>query len=657
MSTPPHTFYVTTPIYYVNAKPHLGSLYSTLLADVIARSQQIEGKTTCFVTGTDEHGQKVAEAAAAAGKDPQSFVDSFIPAFKNLWAEYDLQYNHFIRTTDEYHTQAVQRWIEELYRKGDIYKSAYEGWYSTSAEMFLTDKDLGNKDAEGRPLCPHSGKPAVWVSEECYFFRLSAYQDKLLAFYKEHPEFVTPSERLNEVISFVHGGLKDLSISRKTVTWGIPFPGDPAHVTYVWADALNNYLTAIGYLQPGREDEFARCWPADVHVLGKDIVRFHAIYWPAFLMASGLPLPKTLLVHGWITVNNQKMSKSLGNAIDPHELLQRYQLDSLRYYLVRHLAVTQDSSFSFEDLEEKCNAELADALGNLLNRVISLALRYEMPAFNAPYAWTEAEIKLWDGLQRCLDSYQMEMKSYFFHRAYAHVWHFVHQTNAYLHAHEPWKIIKQDRDRFATIIAAALHALEAVSVLAWPLMPASMDRVRAALGLAHVTKGVDYITQLRAPWATNFSLTAQEPLFVKYETESTKTNMNNSEQNNNTPPAAAQSTAPALATATITFDDLMKVELRVGQIIAVEELPKSDKLYKMQVDFGEFGVRQICAGIKKEFTPEQLIGVKTVFAFNLAPRALMGVESHGMTMMATNADGKPTIVAIDASVANGTRLK
>ena len=383
-------FYVTTPIYYVTAKPHLGSLYSTLLADVVARWNKLKGKRTFFLTGTDEYGQKVALQAEKAGKQPQEFVDSFIPAYKELWADYEIVYNHFIRTTDEDHVKAVQQWITMLIAKGDIYKAFYEGWYCTHCETFVTEKEIdpqGVYGADSGPACPSCARPTKAVSEETYFFRLSAYQDKLLKFYKENPTFVVPKERLNEVINFVESGLKDLSISRTTISWGIPFPGDAKHVTYVWADALNNYITGIGYGNQLREKDFHQWWPADLHILGKDIIRFHAIFWPAFLMASGLPLPKQLLVHGWITVDNQKMSKSFGNVIDPVELLQKYGADQVRYYLVRQMAVNQDGNFSITDLEQRITADLANDLGNLLNRMTALAEKFDAMVINPPAAW------------------------------------------------------------------------------------------------------------------------------------------------------------------------------------------------------------------------------------------------------------------------------
>ncbi len=656
MSHTQKTFYVTTPIYYVNAEPHIGSLYSTILADVIARYMRVCGKKTYFVTGLDEHGQKVSEAAEKAHIAPQKFVDSLVPAFKNAWTSWDIAYDFFVRTTDHVHVKAVQEWIRDLRAQNIIYKSTYEGWYSVSSEAFLTDKDIEIKDVDGTPLCPLSGKRALWLVQEAYFFRLSAYEKQLLEFYKTHPHFVEPSERMHEVVAFVEQGLKDLCISRskKSLNWGIPFPDDSEHVVYVWADALNNYLTAVGYLQPEKKDLFNAFWPCDVHVMGKDILRFHAIYWPAFLMASQLPLPQTLLVHGWILIDEQKMSKSLGNAIQPAVLLEKYGLDRCRYYFVRHMAITHDVSFNYSDLEEKTNAELSNAFGNLVQRVLVMAHSYECIELNGPYKWTESEEHLYALEQNMLKNVQNEMKCYLLHRAYAHVWEYIGILNAYIHQQQPWVIAKHDRERVKIILAALIHGIWTVGVILWPVMPSSMIRLFELLGVhveAHVPVTLDKIVQ---PWQHSFSLKKTELLFPRYEkvelevvaqkvSESKMKNeeAKNIEKNNND----------------ITIDELMKVELRVGTITAVEEIPKAEKLYALTVDFGSHDIRTICAGIKQHYASLDLIGIRTVFAYNLQPRILRGIQSYGMTMMAQDKNGIPTFIKISESVENGTILR
>lgn len=643
-------FYVTTPIYYVNAKPHLGSLYSTLLADVAARWNQIQGKETFMLTGTDEHGQKVAEAAEKAGKKPQAFVDGLIDSFKSLWPEYHIEYNHFIRTTDAYHVKAVQDWIKKLKEKGDIYKDSYEGWYDTSSEAFLTEKDLEFKKEGQPPISLLSGKPARKVSEECYFFKLSAYQDKLLEFYKNNPDFITPAERLNEVISFVEGGLKDLSISRKTITWGIPFPGDDQHVTYVWADALNNYITAIGYGDKNREQEFKKWWPADLHILGKDIVRFHAIYWPAFLMASDLPLPKKMLVHGWIKVDGEKMSKSIGNVVDPHKLGKEYGIEPVRYYLTRYMATTQDSTFSTHDLEQKINSDLANDLGNLLNRMLTLAIKNNLSIVPKQNNWGPEEQELHKKFTAMVDEFEKEMEGYFFHRAYASLWKFINAVNSYFHAQEPWKRAKSDSERFSRVISATCHSLYGIAAMLWPIMPHSMDTFFGALGLQFAQRH-DYLSEFKAgSWDKAFVLTQTEPIFKKHTIVK--------DQPMETPvEKALEKKQEEKKDSIITFDDFVALEMRVGQITQVEVVEGSEKLLQFSVDFGEYGQRTICAGLKKHYRPEDVVNKKAVFVFNLKPRKIMGISSQGMTLTAEDSHGVPNIVFVGDTIVNGARLK
>ncbi len=634
--------YVTTPIYYVTAAPHLGSLYSTLLADVIARWSKLQGIPTFFLTGTDEHGQKVAQAAEKAGKSPKAFVDSFIDAYKNAWKQYEIEYDYFIRTTDVNHVAAVQQWIRDLQAKGDIYKSFYEGWYCVPDEMFITEKDVEipkplDEHAQG-PACPNCGRPTQFVAEETYFFRLSNYQDALLKFYEEHPDFVTPKERLHEVINFVRAGLKDLSISRTTVTWGIPFPDDAKHVAYVWADALNNYITAIGYGQKGKEQEFARWWPADVQILGKDIIRFHAVYWPAFLMASGLALPKTLLVHGWIKVDKQKMSKSLGNVVDPMALLKTYGADPVRYYLVRQMAITHDGDFSIDDLEQRIASDLANDLGNLLNRMVALAEKNDAFHIGAPHVWSDDAMGMRDACWNMLEEYKEYMDEYLFHMALARVWKFINEANAYFHEHEPWKLAKLNQPKFLEVLSVTAHSLRAIAYALWPVMPEKMEQLLASLGIKFALED-NIIERLElGNWNQDFKLIKMVPLFEK-------------------PIEKEKPMEEVKKESHISIDDLLKVELVVGTIEQCEIVPQSDKLLKMQVNFGDKGMRQILAGIRASYKPEELIGKQGIFVFNLKPRAMMGMESQGMLLVGEGADGKVRISTVAEPVPNGTRLR
>jgi len=634
-------FYVTTPIYYVTARPHLGSLYSTLLADVVARWEKLKGKKVFFLTGTDEHGQKVAEAAERANKKPQEFVDSFIMAYKEMWYNYELAYTYFIRTTDADHVKAVQNWIRKLRDKGDIYKGFYKGWYCTSCETYVTEKD-SELDLADIPHCLSCNRHTTMVEEEAYFFKLSAYADKLLKFYADNPDFIVPKERANEVISFVKSGLKDLSISRTTITWGIPFPDDAHHVTYVWADALNNYITGVGYGVPGKEKEFNFWWPADLHILGKDIVRFHAIFWPAFLMASDLALPKQLLVHGWITVDKQKMSKSFGNVVDPQDLLKKYGVEPVRYYLVRQMAINQDGDFSDTDLEQRITSDLANDLGNLLNRMTSLAHKYNVFDVKPLEVWSDASLTLRDQSWNMMQEFEGYMSEYQFHMALASLWKFIHHTNAYFHAQEPWKIAASDPAKFKEIISATCHALKTIAVLAWPVMPQKMEQLLTSMGIEKLFEN-NTIQKLELNiWRQEFMLHKIENLFVKPEPREEVVVVEEKKQE-----------VPAVPD--IAIEDFIKAHLVVGTIEQAEEIPGSDKLLKLQVNFGPLGMRQILSGVKKSYAPSDVLGKQGVFVTNLKPRKMMGFESHGMMLFALH-DGKHTFITSSDVVPNGTRV-
>ncbi len=653
-------FYVTTPIYYVTARPHLGSLYSTIMADVAARWNKLQGKKAFFLTGTDEHGQKVAQAARRADKEPKEFVDSFIQAYKDVWREYELDYNDFIRTTDERHVHAVQSFIKKLEQKGDIYKGSYDGWYCVHDEAYLTKTDYDDakqyKKDEG-PVCPVCKRPTKWMSEEGYFFRLSAYQDKLLTFYKEHPDFITPRERFTEVINFVKSGLKDLSISRRTITWGIPFPGDKNHVTYVWLDALVNYISAIGYADPAKVKEFDFWWPANLHILGKDIVRPHAIYWPAFLMAAGLPLPRRLLVHGWITVCGKKMSKSLANIVDPEKLYQRFGAEPVRYFLLRQMPTTQDGDFCIEDLEKRISCDLANDLGNLLNRMLTLAIKYDITDIAQQDSWSAHAIKLREESWSMVGDVENYMKDYLFHQALARIWKYISLINSYFHAQEPWKLAKKDKGSFIEVLSATCHSLSQVAYLLWPIMPHKMEDLLNALGLTFDIERYSVENLKLNRWTEHFRLKKISPLFIKPDDSAECKKEQEAKGAQQRLDKKDDVDKADMSGHEISIDEVAQVELLVGTIEQCQEVPKSKKLLKLHVNFGTKGKRIIMAGVKKWYAPEDLVGKQAVFVYNLKPRTMLGMESQGMMLFAESEEGTLSFISPDIKVPNGTRLR
>jgi methionyl-tRNA synthetase len=649
MSNAKKNFYITTPLYYVNAKPHIGTLYSTLLADVIARWQRFKGCEVYFLTGTDEHGQKIAQQAANAEMAPQQFVDQMIPAFQAAWARYDISYDRFMRTTELNHKQTVTRWIDQLIEKGDIYKARYEGLYCTPCETFVAPEQVAGSVDE--PVCPSCSRGLQKISEENYFFRLSAYQERLLAFYEEHSSFVYPKERINEVISFVKGGLKDLSMSRRTVEWGIPFPGDPDHTVYVWGDALMNYVSALGFLQTGPQagNRFAQFWPADVQVMAKDIVKFHAVYFPAFLMAVGVQPAHKLLVHGYLLVDNDKMSKSKGNALDPLALADQFGVDQIRFYLVRHMTTNHDGNISITDIAQRIETDLANNLGNLLQRAASLALKYSATEVVAPKEWSSAAQALRQAQQEMVSTFETHMDGLQLSAAYSALWSFITAVNVYFHEMQPWKSAVENKTEFAEVLAATAQSLYTIAHLIAPIMPYKSKQLLAALGHTLMSSKEQIAAALWNIRCTYF--VPREPLFVRPEL-----------------PVAPVSEEKALVVAIksvpvvtpandgyITIDLLAKVELVVGRIVSCVRVEKSDKMVCMQVDLGSYGIRQILAGVGLWFTPDYLTGKCGLFVVNLAPRKMLGMVSQGMMLVAKDGD-RMSLVSVADFIAPGVRL-
>jgi methionyl-tRNA synthetase len=636
-----NSFYVTTPIYYVTAKPHLGSLYSTIMADVLARFYAQRKYDVFFLTGTDEHGQKIAEAAANAKQDPKPFVDSFIPTYQHIWKLYGINYTYFMRTTAEFHKKAVQELILSLVKKGDIYKSKYEGWYCTPCETFVGQKQENDTTLS----CPSCSRETKIISEESYFFKLSAYQDKLLSFYQEHPDFITPKERFAEVMQFVRDGLKDVSISRTSVSWGVPFPSDSKHTIYVWIEALCNYITAIGYGQVEKQEEFQTFWPADFHVIGKDIVRFHAVYWPALLFVAGLSAPRRLLVHGWITVEKQKMSKSLGNVVDPEVLAQKYHVDVIRYYLLRYLPITQDGDFSFAELATHSNADLANDLGNLLQRIVVLYKKGNF-SYLRPFFESSLHESIKKELLVTLSVFESELQNGMFHNALAAVWKIVQNLNAFFHANEPWKHLKDNKEFTEEILWISCYGLYCVALLLHPVMPEKMDALLFSLGIIEGWREKHIHEIIKGNWQHQFVLTQIPVLFEKYETKKeTKEDTQKKIQENK------------VAQNIISFDDFAKTELRVGTIVSVNEVPKSNKLLLLSVDFGDLDTRQIVSGIKEYFSEHDLLNKQALFVYNLESRKIFGHESQGMILLATDESGTKSLMVPEKKVKSGTMLK
>lgn len=638
------TFYLTTPIYYVNDLPHIGHIYTTVVADAIARYKRMRGFDVYFLTGTDEHGQKIDRSARDQGVSPLELADRVVRRYHELWQLLQITHNDFIRTTEPRHHAGVQEIIARLQAKGDIYRDSYEGWYCAGCEAFYPESQL----VEG--CCPDQGHPVERLREESYFFRLSAYQEPLLQHFRANPEFIRPASRYNEVVRFVEGGLRDLSISRASLKWGIPFPDDESHVVYVWLDALTNYISALGFGGQGRAG-FEKFWPADLHLVGKDILRFHCVYWPAFLMSAGVPLPRHVYGHGWWLRDEKKMSKSLGNVVRPDELLARLGPDPLRYFLLREMTFGQDANFSDEGYLTRYNADLANGLGNTAARATAMARRYcdgRTPAV----ACGDNVIR--ERAEEVAARYLAAMDGLEFHRALEAVWELLAAVDAYINDKAPWSIAKQEgptSERLRRILFNCLEALRLVAVMTSPVMPGVSERLLAQLGVATSSPAA---TSLH--WGElekECPLGPQEALFPRVDVQQyfAEENVGIDEKPSTPAPEAAVGHDDQ-----VSIDEFARIRLVVGTIRVAERVPKSKKLIRMEVDLGEGSLRQIVAGIGAGYEPETLVGRRAVFVANLKPATLMGVESKGMILAAT-LDGAPVLLDVDGEVPPGTPVK
>jgi len=712
-------FYITTPIYYVNARPHLGHAYSTIVCDAIARRKRALGIETWFLTGTDEHGQKIERSAKAAGCTPQEFATKNAGEFRGLWDRLGLTYDDFIRTTEERHKRGVQKLFATLREKGFIYKGSYTGQYCVSDELYV--------DGPPGTPCPDCGRITETVSEENYFFKLSAFERKLLEFYEANPGFMGPESTRREVISFVRGGLKDLSVSRTSFSWGIPVPGDEKHVVYVWLDALANYITALGYGSDLVQDQekFAKFWPADIHLIGKEISRFHCVYWPAFLMAAGIAVQHSVRANGWLLFDQGKMSKSRGNIVRAETVHEVLGADALRYFLLREIPFGQDGNFSFDALVQRYNADLANGYGNLVSRVVNMVHRYFGGVVPEPLPGEDKDETVTEEAVKAIAVFGERFDQLDFSRALEALWTLVAAVDGYLTANAPWRqgagvpdeVQQQLRAR---VLYVAAEAIRIITALAYPVVPDAAAKVWRQLGQGELADAAKKAFLTDLAWGglkagTKFGEPA--PLFPRAEKDSVERLQNLEDENSksavealggqedevkrpaaaaapaapdvkasvpNAPAAAVKAPGPVAATVPaaptapasapvpatpqvaaepapaapqhITIDDFSKVELRVAQIMVAERVPKADKLLRLEVDLGH-EKRQILAGIAEHYEPEKLIGRKIVIVANLAPRKMRGLESNGMLLAASLEDGAPVLAGFLEEVPLGARLK
>ena len=632
------TFYISTPIYYPSDKLHIGHAYCTTIADSMARYKRLTDVDVLFVTGSDEHGQKIQRKAAEQNITPKEYVDKIVAGFQALWEKLNISNDEFIRTTEKRHYNVVQEIFKKIYDKGDIYKSTYEGLYCTPCETFWIERQL----VDGK--CPDCGRPVETVQEESYFFRMSKYLDRLLQFIEDNPDFIQPVSRKNEMINFIKGGLEDLCISRTTFDWGIPVPIDNKHVIYVWFDALSNYLTAAGYLSD--TEKFNKFWPADIHLVGKEIVRFHTIIWPIILMALELELPKKVYGHGWLVVDGDKMSKSKGNVIDPVALIDEFGADSIRYFLLREINLGLDGNFSREALIQRINADLANDLGNLLHRTLSMVNKFNGGLVKNTKVLEDVDTELIALAQNTVKQYQDSMDKMEISVAIRTVWNLISRSNKYIDLTGPWALAKDEskQERLQTVMYNLIESLRIISVLIAPFMPNTAPKIWKQLGLGEFSKVKFKDIKEWGTVMTETKVEQPEQIFPRIEEEKAE--------------AVAKTVVPAVVEqkkdeVEITIDEFAKVDLRVVKVLAAEKVEKADKLLKLKVDLGT-EQREIISGIAKHYAPEELVGKNVVMVINLKPAKIRGIVSQGMVLAASCGD---ELKVVEVEMPKGSKVK